>query len=313
MIKFFKRFWKYLGAGANQKFNEKADPKIQLEQAITEAQDQHRRLKEQAANVIANQKQTEMRLNRAMEELEKVNGNARQAVLMADEAAKKGDTAKAAEYTPAAEAFANRLGPLETRGRGPQDAAAAVRPGGRSGQGRGAAELGRPAAEAGRASEAASPARPGEDAGADEQGDGLALRDRRPGRADVRRGARQDRGPLRQGQGHVRAQPRPRSRAACSRSSRPVEHRGAGPAVQIRAQLGIAPAEPEAVGSGAGELGEGTPTATEATEPAAQPEAARPAGPAGRLTDPTTVRAGNGKRYDCVEFDSAGTTTRSSR
>ena len=47
-----------------QSFNEKADPKVQLEQAITEAQDQHRRLREQAANVIANQKQTEMRLNR---------------------------------------------------------------------------------------------------------------------------------------------------------------------------------------------------------------------------------------------------------
>ena len=55
----------YLTAGANQKFNEKADPKIQLEQAIIEAQDQHRRLKEQAANVIAQQKQAEMRLNRS--------------------------------------------------------------------------------------------------------------------------------------------------------------------------------------------------------------------------------------------------------
>ena len=34
-----------------------------------------------AANVIANQKQTEMRLDRALEELEKVSGNAKQAVL----------------------------------------------------------------------------------------------------------------------------------------------------------------------------------------------------------------------------------------
>ena len=99
MIKFFKRFWKYLGAGANQKFNEKADPKIQLEQAITEAQDQHRRLKEHAANIIAQQKQTEMQLNRAMSELEKLNSTARQAVLMADQAAKSGDATKAAEYT----------------------------------------------------------------------------------------------------------------------------------------------------------------------------------------------------------------------
>lgn len=113
MIKFFKRFWRYLGAGANQKFSEKADPKIQLEQAILEAQDQHRRLKEQAANVIAQQKQTEMRLNRSMEELGKVNGNARQAVLMAEDAGKRGDTQKATEYTRAAESFANRLISLE--------------------------------------------------------------------------------------------------------------------------------------------------------------------------------------------------------
>ena len=113
MLKALRRIWRYLTAKTNQSFNERADPKVQLEQALMEAQEQHRRLKEQAANVIANQKQTELRLNRAMEELEKVNGNARQAVLMADEAAKKGDATKAAEYTSAAESFANRLIALE--------------------------------------------------------------------------------------------------------------------------------------------------------------------------------------------------------
>ena len=122
MIKLLRRIGRYMTAALTGKFNEEADPKVQLEQAITEAQEQHRRLKEQAANVIANQKQTEMRLNRAMEELEKVNANARQAVLMADEAAKKGDTAKAdASTRSAAEAFANRLIAVEKRGRGPQD------------------------------------------------------------------------------------------------------------------------------------------------------------------------------------------------
>src|SRR5687768_4956094 len=109
MVKLLRRIGRYITAALTGKFNEVADPKVQLEQAIMEAQEQHRRLKEQAANVIANQKQTEMRLNRAMEELEKVNSSARQAVLMADEATKKGDTAKATEYTRAAEAFANRL------------------------------------------------------------------------------------------------------------------------------------------------------------------------------------------------------------
>jgi phage shock protein A len=109
MVKSLKRWWKYLGAKINSAFNAKADPKIQLEQAITEAQDQHRRLREQAANVIANQKQTEMRLERSIEQLEKLNGNTKQAVLMADEASKKGDAAKVSEYTSAAESFATRL------------------------------------------------------------------------------------------------------------------------------------------------------------------------------------------------------------
>jgi phage shock protein A len=114
MFKVIRRWWKYMTAKFSSRFDEAADPKIQLEQAILEAQEQHRRLREQAANVIANQKQTEMRLNRAMEELEKVSGNARQAVLMAEEAARVGDAAKAAEYTQAAESFATRLIGLES-------------------------------------------------------------------------------------------------------------------------------------------------------------------------------------------------------
>ncbi len=113
MIKVLKRWWKYTTARLNGSFNERADPKIQLEQAITEAHEQHKRLTQQAANVIANQKQTEMRLNRVMEDLEKISNNARQAVMMADQSTKSGDTAKATEYTSAAESFANRMIALE--------------------------------------------------------------------------------------------------------------------------------------------------------------------------------------------------------
>jgi phage shock protein A len=109
MFKLLRRVWRYFTAASSERFNELADPKIQLEQAIQEANEQHRRLKEQAANVIANQKQTEMQLNRAMEQLESLNGKARQAVLMADEATKGGDAARATEFTKAAETFANQL------------------------------------------------------------------------------------------------------------------------------------------------------------------------------------------------------------
>src|SRR5437667_10192471 len=107
MFKALRRAWRYLGTALGMKLEEAADPKVQLEQAIEEAQEQHRRLTEQAANVIANQKQTEMRLTRAIEDLEKVNASTRQAVLMTDQATKSGDTAKAADYNRAAEAFAN--------------------------------------------------------------------------------------------------------------------------------------------------------------------------------------------------------------
>ena len=114
MLKTLKKWWRYVGAKMGMKFEERADPKVQLEQALIEAQEQHRRLKEQAANVIANQKQNEMQLSRRMEELEKVNGSARQAVLMADDASKRGDGAKALEYTKAAESFATRLIAVES-------------------------------------------------------------------------------------------------------------------------------------------------------------------------------------------------------
>jgi phage shock protein A len=113
MLKLFRRWWKYMTAKLSSSFSERADPKVQLEQALAEAQDQQRRLKEQAANVIAHQKQTEIRLNRTMGELEKVNANARQAVIMADDAMKAGDEKKATQYTATAESFANRLIQLE--------------------------------------------------------------------------------------------------------------------------------------------------------------------------------------------------------
>ncbi len=109
MIDVMKKRWRYFTAKTDSRFEESADPKIQLEQAIADAQDQHRRLVEQAANVVANQKQHELQLNRAMEELEKVNRSTRQALMMAQDASTKGDTERAREYNQTAEAFANRL------------------------------------------------------------------------------------------------------------------------------------------------------------------------------------------------------------
>jgi len=109
MFKVFKKWWNYWAAKFNKDFNDRADPAVQLEQALTEAQEQHRRLREQAVNVIATQKQSELRLNAKMAELEKLNGNARQALIMAADATKSGDATKAAQYNTAAETIANQL------------------------------------------------------------------------------------------------------------------------------------------------------------------------------------------------------------
>ena len=109
MFKLVKRWWKYLTAKLTGSFNERADPKVQLEQAIMEAQTQHKRLKEQATNVIAGQKRSEIQLNAKLGELEKLNANARQALIMASDAQKAGNADKATQYTAAAETIANQL------------------------------------------------------------------------------------------------------------------------------------------------------------------------------------------------------------
>lgn len=109
MFKYLKKRWNYLIAKLTGRFEENADPKVQLEQAIDQAQTQHKTLKEQAANVIANQKQAEIRLNKKLEELEKLNANARQALIMASDAQASGDAAKAQQYTTAAETIADKL------------------------------------------------------------------------------------------------------------------------------------------------------------------------------------------------------------
>jgi len=113
MFKLAKKWWKYLTAKLTGSFNEKADPKVQLEQAIQEAQIQHKRLKDQATAVIAGQKQAEIRLNGKIGELEKLNANARQALIMAADAAKAGDADKAGKYNAAAETIAGQLVTVE--------------------------------------------------------------------------------------------------------------------------------------------------------------------------------------------------------
>ena len=105
----FTKAWRYLMALFDSKIDEKADPKVQIQQAIADAQRQHQQLSQQVAAVIGNHRQLEMKLNRQLAEIEKLQGSTRQALQMSEQARQKGDAAKATEYENAAEAFAAQL------------------------------------------------------------------------------------------------------------------------------------------------------------------------------------------------------------
>ncbi|GGR70002.1 hypothetical protein GCM10010169_11960 [Micromonospora fulviviridis] len=105
----FVKGWKYLMALFGAKIDEHADPKVQIQQAIEEAQRQHQALVQQAAAVIGNQRQLEMKLSRQMTEVEQLQGNARQALVLADQARGRGEETEAARYEQSAQLLASQL------------------------------------------------------------------------------------------------------------------------------------------------------------------------------------------------------------
>ena len=109
MFDLIRRGWRYMVAALSGKLDERADPKVQIEQAITEAKRQHELLSQQAAAVLGNRHQLEMKLDKQMDEVERMQASARQALVLAEQARAAGDTAKATEYETAAQAFATQL------------------------------------------------------------------------------------------------------------------------------------------------------------------------------------------------------------
>lgn len=105
----FVKAWKYLMALFGAKIDEYADPKVQIQQAIEDSQRQHQALVQQAAAVIGNQRQLEMKLSRQLGEVEQLTGNARQALMLADRSRAAGEEKKAVEFEATAQTFATQL------------------------------------------------------------------------------------------------------------------------------------------------------------------------------------------------------------
>lgn len=109
MFQLIRRGWAYFVAALSGKLDERADPKVQIEQAITEAKKQHELLSQQAAAVLGNRHQLEMKLEKQMDDVEKMQASARQALVLAEQARAAGDEKKAGEYESAAQSFATQL------------------------------------------------------------------------------------------------------------------------------------------------------------------------------------------------------------
>ena len=77
--------------------------------------EQIRALRESATNIIAYQHQLEGQRKNLYDELERTNTNARQAVMMADEASREGDAAKASRFNESAELLSQEIVSIDTQ------------------------------------------------------------------------------------------------------------------------------------------------------------------------------------------------------
>ena len=218
-----------------------ADPKVQLEQAIAEAQDQHR-----AAQGAGGQRHRQPEADRdaaepAMDELEKLNANARQALMMADDAPEGRRRDEGGRVQPGGRDVRQPADRGREGGREPEDDGARDDAGVRAGQGGGRAERPAAAEEARRAPKLLSQL---DQAKMQEQMNSAMARSTRRSATTCRRSnevGQQDRGPLRQGRGHVRAQ-RDVGRVAHARGrAGHRQRRGAGRLAEMRPELGITP------------------------------------------------------------------------
>src|SRR5438874_1479327 len=101
----FVKLWKYLTASANAQIDQRADPKIQIAQAIEAEQQRHQALANQAAAVLGNQRQLEQA---------KMQEHVAASMRQVNELSAPGNTPSLAEVRDKIEArYANALGQAE--------------------------------------------------------------------------------------------------------------------------------------------------------------------------------------------------------
>ena len=109
MFRLILRTWHYAAAFLSHLFDERADPRVQIEQAIEEAKHQHSLLAEQAAAVIGNQRELQIKIARGNAEVERLDASITKALHLAEGARAKRDEAGTAGYQRTAQLLATQL------------------------------------------------------------------------------------------------------------------------------------------------------------------------------------------------------------
>lgn len=108
------RSGRYLAALVNETLNRLADPRLQVGMAVEESRRRHQLLTEQAGAVLGNQRELEIKVGRALAEMERLRSAARQALVLVDRARRNGDAAAADAHERTAGLLATQLAAAES-------------------------------------------------------------------------------------------------------------------------------------------------------------------------------------------------------
>ena len=109
----FSKGWKYLMQSFDTKIDQNADPKVQIQQAVAAAKEQHKAISEHAANIIGNRNQLQMKMDRLIKSQEDLQNKTRTALQAAEKANAAGDAEKSQQFNNAAEVIATQLVSVE--------------------------------------------------------------------------------------------------------------------------------------------------------------------------------------------------------
>lgn len=109
----FTKGWKYMMQSFDSKIDENADPRVQIQQAVAQAKKNHQEISQQAASIIGNRNQLQMKLERLIKSQEDLQAKTRTALQAADKATGAGDAEKAQQFNASAEVLASQLVSVE--------------------------------------------------------------------------------------------------------------------------------------------------------------------------------------------------------